>query len=121
MGSSGRPLETVADARNGNWISALCAERGTNYIVSGSDDGFLRTWRITENSSTGDNTGDNSSTHAAKKAKNSSKKPVLLPEHSIKLPGVINQIVESDNLFVLCVVGGGGTVSHLSWEMFQYI
>ncbi len=97
---SGKPIASALSPHGANrWISALGCVRNSDFILSGSSDGFLRTWRLTN----GSRAAAASKTGAVKR-KAGGNRWTLEEGQTISMPGVINQICESNNFFV-CAVG----------------
>ncbi len=89
----GRPIASVANAHGESWISALSCHRNSDFILSGSSDGLVRCWKLASSSSS-----------AGTKKRKRAEKLEFQALQSLPVPGVVNQIVESDRYWV-CAVG----------------
>ncbi|CAD7942659.1 unnamed protein product [Amoebophrya sp. A120] len=110
---SSKPKASFENAHGGMWISSLGCVRHSNYLLSGSSDGYLRSWKIREKSAgvTGDDVIkqqklDSGAATACNGRRNKSvqTKQTLVPQEAIPVAGVVNQIVESESFFI-CAVG----------------
>lgn len=79
------------------WISAISGVRNSDLVVSGSNDGQLRTWRL---GGLMEGSGQGSSKKRAHKAQ----KYTLEPLQEIPLHASVNQIAESKSFFA-CAIG----------------
>ncbi|KAH0476704.1 MAG: uncharacterized protein KVP18_003795 [Porospora cf. gigantea A] len=82
---SKKPVSVIEAAHGGSWVQSLCVVPGTDLVLSGSNDGYLRVWRAVE------------CTEGRKRSRS------LQKETSIPVDGFINGIVVQNRNVVLAV------------------